>query len=37
LSIESLKKGQIVLRSSKVSAATDAPDVKDKTHQVAQR
>ena len=38
LSIESLKKGQIILRNSKVSAATEAPDVVDKTHkQVAQR
>jgi hypothetical protein len=40
LSIESLKKGQIILRNSKESstAATKAPDVGDKTHQqVAQR
>ena len=40
LSIESLKKGQIILRSPKKpsTAATEAPDVIDKTHkQVAQR
>ena len=40
LSIESLKKGQIILRGSKGSSttATEAPDVVDKTHkQVAQR
>jgi hypothetical protein len=38
LTIESLKKGQIILRSSKESARTEAPDVADKTHkQVAQR
>jgi hypothetical protein len=39
MSIESLKKGQIILRRSKESstAATDAPDIVNKTHQVAQR
>jgi hypothetical protein len=38
LSIESLKKGQIILRNSKESAKTEAPDVVDKTNkQVAQR
>jgi hypothetical protein len=38
--VESLKKGQIILRSSKESrtAATEAPDAVDRTHkQVAQR
>ena len=38
LTIESLKKGQIILRNSKESGRTEAPAVVDKTHkQVAQR